>query len=62
VTCCFKGASAEPIFPDGDFDQLFNSIRNNLFTLSTETEVYPGHGVPTTIGEELETNSYGGTN
>ena len=56
----FQGSIGRADFPDGDFDQLFASIRDKLFTLPEETEVYPGHGEPTTIGEEMETNPYVG--
>ena len=56
----FQGSVGRTDFPDGDFEQLFASIRTKLFTLPPETEVYPGHGEPTTIGEEMETNPYVG--
>src|SRR6056297_2536881 len=36
----------------GDYTTLVESIQNKLFTLPDETIVYPGHGEPTTIGEE----------
>ena len=56
----FQGSVGRTDFPDGDFDQLFAAIRDKLFTLPADTEVYPGHGEPTTIGEEMETNPYVG--
>jgi hydroxyacylglutathione hydrolase len=56
----FQGSIGRTDFPDGDFEQLFASIRDKLFTLPTETQVYPGHGEPTTVGEEKETNPYVG--
>ncbi len=56
----FLGSVGRTDFPDGDFDQLFASIRDKLFVLPGNTEVYPGHGEPTTIGEEMETNPYVG--
>jgi hydroxyacylglutathione hydrolase len=56
----FQGSVGRTDFPDGDFDQLFASIRDKLFSLPEDTEVYPGHGEPTTIGEEMETNPYVG--
>ena len=56
----FQGSVGRTDFPDGDFDQLFAAIRDKLFTLPPDTEVYPGHGEPTTIAEEMEANPYVG--
>lgn len=44
--------------PGGDFEELRESIRTRLFTLPNETEVFPGHGESTTIGEEKDFNPY----
>lgn len=44
--------------PGGDFNELRESIRTRLFTLSNETEVFPGHGESTSIGEEKDFNPY----
>ena len=44
--------------PGGDYDTLINSIRTKLFTLPPNTKVYPGHGIPTTIGEEQQYNPF----
>jgi len=44
--------------PTGDYQRLIESIRNRLFVLSDETEVYPGHGRPTTIGHEKQYNPF----
>lgn len=44
--------------PGGDFDTLRKSIRSRLFTLPDDTEVFCGHGEPTTIGEEKDFNPY----
>ena len=38
----------------GDYDQLVNSIKQQLLVLPAETKVYPGHGPATTIGEERQ--------
>jgi hydroxyacylglutathione hydrolase len=56
----FQGSVGRTDFPDGNTKQLLDSIRDKLFTLPPKTEVYPGHGEPTTIGEEMETNPYVG--
>ena len=46
--------------PGGEAQTLFDSIRNVLFALPAETEVHPGHGIPTTIGDEASNNPYVG--
>jgi hydroxyacylglutathione hydrolase len=56
----FQGSVGRTDFPDGDSALLVRSIREKLFTLPPGTEVYPGHGEPTTIGEEQEWNPYVG--
>ena len=42
----------------GDYDQLLTSIRTQLLTLPEQTQVYSGHGMPTTIGEEKRLNPF----
>ena len=44
--------------PGGDYEELRESIRTRLFTLPDNTEVFPGHGESTTIGEEKDFNPY----
>ncbi len=52
--------SGDTIFPGGpgktrspgDFKQIIDSIKTKLFTLSDETEVYPGHGQSAVLGKE----------
>ncbi len=44
--------------PGADFDTLAHSIRTQLYTLPPATTVYPGHGDPTTIAEELAENPF----
>ena len=41
-------------FPGGDDEIIEQSIRKQLYTLPDETDVFPGHGFTTTIGEEKE--------
>lgn len=36
----------------GDEGLLIKSIKEKLFILPSETKIYPGHGEPSTIGEE----------
>lgn len=45
-------------FYKGSKQALFDSLRGKLLTLPPETIVYPGHGEPTTIGEEVAENPY----
>ena len=48
----FPGGPGATRRPESSFDQIIDSIRNRLFTLSDDTVVYPGHGLETTIGAE----------
>ena len=40
------------------YDDILESIRSKLFTLTPETVVMPGHGPPTTIAQELAHNPF----
>lgn len=44
--------------PGGDHQTLLRSIRTQLFVLSNETVVYPGHGPTTKIGYEKMFNPF----
>ncbi|GAB4253939.1 MAG: hypothetical protein OHK005_20970 [Candidatus Methylacidiphilales bacterium] len=44
--------------PGGSRQQLVGSIWNHLLTLPEVTQVYPGHGPVTTIGQEKRSNPY----
>lgn len=39
-------------FPGGSLSQLKDSITNRIFSLPSETSIYPGHGPTTTVGKE----------
>jgi len=45
-------------FPGSDAAALVRAVRERLFALSDETEVYPGHGPKTTIGHERVHNPW----
>ena len=45
-------------FPGGSFDLLARVIREQIYTLPDETEVLPGHGPRTTVGDEKAHNPY----
>ncbi|MEM0967093.1 MAG: MBL fold metallo-hydrolase [Verrucomicrobiota bacterium] len=61
---CFSGDAifAQGIgrydLPGGDFAVLEKSIREKIYTLPDETEIYPGHGPVTSVREEKRRNPY----
>lgn len=48
----FQGGPGATAFEYGDFEVIVTSIREHLLDLPPQTEVHPGHGASTTIGEE----------
>jgi hydroxyacylglutathione hydrolase len=54
----FKGSVGRTDLPGGSFDALARSIREQIYTLPDATTVYSGHGSPTTVGEEKQSNPY----
>ncbi len=44
--------------PGGSTDTLLSGIRKKLLTLPDTTCLYPGHGPPTRIGREKQTNPF----
>jgi glyoxylase-like metal-dependent hydrolase (beta-lactamase superfamily II) len=52
----FRASVGRTDLPTGDYDELERSISEKLYTLPDETEVYPGHMGPTTIGYEKRYN------
>ena len=42
----------------GNEKELMHSIKEKLFKLDENMDVYPGHGMPTTIEEEIYENPY----
>lgn len=54
----FQGSIGRTDLMGGNHRQLVDAIKNKLLTLPKETEVYSGHGDPTTIGIEWDTNPY----
>jgi len=45
-------------FPGMSYKRLLKSIHEKLMVLPDETTVYPGHGPPTTIGDERRENPF----
>jgi glyoxylase-like metal-dependent hydrolase (beta-lactamase superfamily II) len=56
----FAGGIGRTDLPMCDEAALFRSIRETLFAFPPATAVYPGHGPPTTIGEERRHNPFVG--
>ncbi|MCX7770590.1 MAG: MBL fold metallo-hydrolase [Proteobacteria bacterium] len=54
----FAGGIGRTDFPGGDYDTLMKSIKERLFTLPEETEIYPGHGPSSTIRNEKYFNPF----
>jgi hydroxyacylglutathione hydrolase len=54
----FAGSVGRVDLPGGSMEVLMRSIEQRLLTLPDETRVYPGHGSPTTIGEEKMNNPF----
>jgi glyoxylase-like metal-dependent hydrolase (beta-lactamase superfamily II) len=44
--------------PGGDWDQLMISIKSKIITLDENLMVFPGHGPPTTVGREKNSNPH----
>jgi len=54
----FHGSIGRTDLWGGSFDEILRSIRNRLLIFPDQTPVFPGHGAPTTIGEERESNPF----
>lgn len=56
--CLFAGSIGRTDLPGGSYDQLIESINNNILSLGDDFKVYSGHGPETTIGREKTTNPF----
>lgn len=56
----FRGSVGRTDFADGDLETLLRGIRERLFTLPDDTIILPGHGPPTTVGQEKRENPFVG--
>ncbi len=54
----FAGGIGRFDLPGSDGEQLLSNIHVNLLGLPDGTQVLPGHGPATTIGEERRNNPY----
>ncbi len=54
----FAGSVGRVDLDGGDWDALLDSVRGLLDRFPADTVVWPGHGGPTTLGRELQTNPF----
>jgi len=54
----FQGSIGRTDLYKGDFDTLDQAIKQHIYSLPEHTIVYPGHGAPTSVGEEMYSNPY----
>lgn len=54
----FAGSVGRTDLPEGDYDDLYKSLKDVIMVLPPDTDVYPGHGPATTIAAEAGTNPF----
>jgi glyoxylase-like metal-dependent hydrolase (beta-lactamase superfamily II) len=54
----FQGSIGRTDLWGGSLEEILRSIRTRLLVFPDQTPVFPGHGAPTTIGEEREKNPF----
>lgn len=54
----FAGSIGRTDFPQGSYDDLINSIKNKLYKLPDNVDVFPGHGPDTNILQEKQSNAF----
>lgn len=54
----FEESTGRTDFPTGSFSEIIRSIKEKLFVLPEDVQVYPGHGESTTIGHEKKYNPF----
>jgi glyoxylase-like metal-dependent hydrolase (beta-lactamase superfamily II) len=54
----FNGSVGRTDLPGGSFEQLERSIREQIYTLPSNTVIFPGHGPRTTVADEKDGNPY----
>ncbi|MBM3178414.1 MAG: MBL fold metallo-hydrolase [Bacteroidetes bacterium] len=58
----FRESIGRTDLPGGNHEVLLKSIREKIFNLPDDVEVFPGHGLPTTVGHEKIHNPFCGSN
>jgi len=54
----FQNSIGRTDLPYGSHEDLLKNIKEKLFKLPEDVKVYPGHGAPTTIGQEIKENPF----
>ena len=54
----FAGSVGRTDLPGGSMEKIMRSLHTQVMALPDETEVVPGHGPVTSIGQERETNPF----
>jgi hydroxyacylglutathione hydrolase len=54
----FAGSIGRTDLPGGSTEKILRSLHTQVLALPDDTDVIPGHGPATTIGEERETNPF----
>lgn len=54
----FESSIGRTDFPGGNLETLISSIKNKLFALDDDVQVFTGHGSTTTIGREKRSNPF----
>jgi glyoxylase-like metal-dependent hydrolase (beta-lactamase superfamily II) len=54
----FQGSIGRTDLWGGSLEEILRSIRQRLLIFPDQTPVFPGHGAPTTIGAERESNPF----
>lgn len=54
----FHGSIGRTDFPQGNHQELIDSIKNKLFPLGESVEFIPGHGPGSTFGVEMKSNPF----
>lgn len=54
----FRGSIGRTDFPEGNYNDMIQSLTERILTLPDDTKIYPGHGMSTTVLYERNNNPY----